>query len=76
MSNPITRHLKDVGESYPEHFIAASGFGIRMMTTGLACFIHSIFPFLFEKTGSDMVRRLHDEMVIKRRKADNHDWVI
>ena len=29
-SNPFTRHPREVGESYPEHFTAAAGFGVQM----------------------------------------------
>jgi hypothetical protein len=76
MANLLTKHLRDIGETYGEHFVAASGFGLRMATTGLACMIHGIFPFLFERTGSEMVRRLHTEMVTKRADTLHQDWVI
>ena len=76
MAFSLTQHLRDVGETYTEHFRMASGFGLRMVTTGIACLIHGIFPFLFERTGSDMVRRLHDEMVQKRADTLHQDWVI
>ncbi|MEO1168382.1 MAG: DUF6356 family protein [Pseudomonadota bacterium] len=76
MTSFLTKHLRDIGETYAEHFVAASGFGLRMVTTGLACLVHGIFPFLFEKTGSEMVRRLHDEMVRKRADTLHQDWVI
>lgn len=76
MANFLTKHLRDIGETYNEHFVVASGFGLRMTTTGIACLIHGIFPFLFERTGSEMVRRLHDEMVTKRADTLHQDWVI
>ncbi len=76
MAKLLTAHLEAIGESYGEHFVAASGFGLRMVTTGFACLIHGFLPFLFERTGSEMVRRLHSEMVVKRRAAVHHDWII
>lgn len=76
MTKFMTQHLRDIGESYGEHFMAATGFGFRMVRTGLACMIHGIFPFLFVQTGSDMVRQLHDEMVRKRSDTLHQDWVI
>jgi uncharacterized protein YjeT (DUF2065 family) len=76
MANPTTEHLKEVDESYGEHFMAASGFGIRMMTAGFICVLHGILPFLFKRTASDTVRALHDEMLVKRRKAYDEHWVI
>ena len=54
----------------------ASGFALRLITTGIACLIHGIFPFMFERTGSNMVRQLHDEMVRKRADTLHQDWVI
>lgn len=76
MAYMLTKHLRDIGETYGEHFVAASGFGLRMVMTGMACLIHSILPFVFERTGSEMVRRLHDEMVTKRADTLHQDWVI
>ena len=76
MGTFMTRHLRDIGETYGEHFIAATGFGLRMTMTGIACMVHGIFPFLFERTGSEMVRRLHTEMVTKRADTLHQDWVI
>jgi hypothetical protein len=62
----FTDHPKSVGESYGEHLVCAGSFGLRMMVAGAACALHGIFPFLFVKTGSTMVRRLHGEMVSAR----------
>jgi hypothetical protein len=55
-------HPRSVGESYIEHFGVASRFGAQMVAGGLACFAHALFPSLFERTGSGMVRRLHARM--------------
>ncbi len=76
MTRFMTKHLRAVGESYSEHLITASGFGLRMAVTGIACMVHGIFPFLFERTGSEMVRRLYREMVTKRADTLHQDWVI
>jgi hypothetical protein len=69
--NPIhlfTRHPATVGETYGEHFLAATGFSLRMLAGGLACLVHAVLPFLFVKTGSDAIRALHDRMVVNRRR--------
>ncbi|WP_298022382.1 DUF6356 family protein [uncultured Parasphingopyxis sp.] len=76
MPNPLTSHLQEVDENYGEHFVAASGFGLRMIGAGLLCVIHGLLPFAFKRTASDTVLALHDEMVVKRRKAYAEDWVI
>ena len=71
MTDLFTRHPASVGESYVEHFGAASGFGLRMILAGIACMLHGIFPFLFVKTGSNCVDQLHERMVAKRIKEQN-----
>lgn len=67
-SKLFTDHPASVGESYGEHFLAASGFGLRMLAGALACLVHAVLPFLFVKTGSGIIRSLHDAMVVNRRK--------
>src|SRR5687767_5946408 len=60
--NPFTKHPHEVGESYPEHFGMAARFGVRMIAGGLACFVHAVFPFLCERTGSETVRELNAKL--------------
>jgi len=62
------QHPRTVGENYGEHFAAASGFGFSMIFGGLACVVHGLIPGVFVTTGSDTVCRLHDRMVINRRR--------
>lgn len=64
----FTTHPQDVGETYVEHLATASSFGVPMILTGFACLLHGIFPFWFEKTGSNLVRKLNDRMVVNRVK--------
>ncbi|MBT0670962.1 hypothetical protein HT136_21560 [Novosphingobium profundi] len=62
-------HPQSVGETYPEHARSAFGFGLAMLQGGAKCLVHGIFPPLFKTSGSDVVRRLHERMVVHRRKA-------
>lgn len=64
----LNQHLKDVDETYLEHLMHASGFGISMIAGGVACLLHAIFPFAFITTGSDAITKLHDRMVVNRLK--------
>lgn len=64
----FTEHPASVGETYGEHFVMASSFGLRMIAGGIACLIHGLLPFLFVKTGSLQVATLHDRMVANRRR--------
>ena len=63
----FTEHPASVGETYGEHMSRAAGFGVRMMLGGLACMVHAVLPFLFERTGSRAIAELNDRMVINRR---------
>ena len=68
--NPFTRHPHEVGESYFRHMAVAARVGARMAAGAAACFVHAIFPFLFERTGSATIDRLHRQ-VHKRTEAPN-----
>ncbi len=59
-------HPADVGESYFQHFGAAARFSATMFVGSLACLVHAIFPGLCVRTGSGIVRELHDRMVMNR----------
>ncbi len=66
----FTEHPEAVGETYGEHLVMASGFGLKMIGAGLACLVHGLLPFLFVKTGSAAITELHQRMVTSRsRKA-------
>ena len=64
----FTDHPASVDETYGEHMVMAAGFGWRLLFAGLACFVHALLPFLFERTGSRMIAELHDSMVAHRRR--------
>ena len=59
-------HPASVGETYAEHFGAASRFGLRMMLGGAGALLHAILPFACQRTGSRTVAALHREMVAAR----------
>jgi hypothetical protein len=65
----FTEHPTAVGESYVEHMGVAFGFGTQMIVGGVACLLHGVLPFLFTRTGSKTIERLHDRMVRNRAQA-------
>ena len=73
MKNAIDRlfaeHPRSVGETYPEHFGIACRFGAAMVLAGIACFVHALFPKLFERTGSSAVKTLYGEMLARQPGA-------
>ena len=66
----FTEHPASVGETYGEHMGMATGFGVRLLMASLACFVHALLPFLFQKTASRMITTLHGRMVTHRHKDD------
>lgn len=63
----FTDHPASVNETYTEHAGFAFGFGVRMIVGGLACCLHGLFPFLFERTGSRIIVELHQHLADHRR---------
>ena len=51
----FTDHPAAVGESYGEHFVFASGIGLKLIGAGCAALLHGLFPFLFKTTASGVV---------------------
>jgi len=62
----FTDHPNSVNETYLEHMHMSSSFGFWLAAATFCAFIHAIFPFLFEKTASNIIRKLHDRMVANR----------
>jgi hypothetical protein len=67
----LMRHLDEIGESYAEHSGKAAAFGFRMIAGGLACLVHAVLPFLFQRAGSETVRALHGTLC---KRADRPNW--
>ncbi len=65
----FTEHPASVGETYTRHMARAGCFGLRLIGAGIACLVHALLPFLFERTGSAAVAELNDRMVVNRRGA-------
>ena len=64
----FTEHPASVNETYGEHMQVAASFGWRMLWVSLACFVHAVLPFCFEKTASRAITELHDRMVAHRTR--------
>jgi Family of unknown function (DUF6356) len=67
----FSEHPASVGESYLAHLLAASAFALRLIAAGLGCLVHALLPFVFVRTGSNCVMRLHQEMLARRRTQDD-----
>jgi len=68
MLRAFTHHPETVGETYVEHLASASGFATTMLVGAAACFLHGLFPFAFQKSGSRRIIALHERMVANRHR--------
>lgn len=66
----FTEHPASIGETYFEHLCSALSFCGKMTLALMACLVHAFLPFLFEKTGSQMICQLMDGMVHNRDKRE------
>ena len=68
MHNPFTKHPNEVGETYFQHMRCALRFHFTLLKLSLCALIHSIFPFLCEKTASDGIKELNYCMQKRNKK--------
>lgn len=61
-------HPASVGESYAGHMAQAAGFAGMMALGAIACFVHALIPGLCRDTGSRIIGRLNDRMIVNRRR--------
>ena len=52
-------HPESVDETYFEHMRFAGGFAGALFVAALAAAVHAILPFLFERTASTAINRMH-----------------
>lgn len=72
MKNIFKDHPNSIGETYFQHFLKASIFGIKLIFIAVRVFIHAIFPFCFEYSTSDKIRELHTDLQ-NRKNSINLD---
>lgn len=58
----FTEHPASVGETYWRHFFFATRFSLRLFGAAFAALIHAILPFMFDKTASNIVAKLHHRL--------------
>jgi len=68
MARWFVEHPRSVGETYLEHLRSAYGFAGVLALAALACAVHGLAPALFQRTGSGLVKRLHDRMLVSRTR--------
>lgn len=58
----FTEHPASVGESYLQHYFFATRFSGRLLAAAGAAFMHALVPAWFEKTASQHIGKMHQEL--------------
>tara|TARA_R110000824_G_scaffold401462_1_gene612242 strand:- start:462 stop:671 length:210 start_codon:yes stop_codon:yes gene_type:complete len=61
-------HLEATEMSYFSHFKCALGIGTNMVLGGACCIVHSIFPFIFHNTATNIVKKIYFKYIYKEVK--------
>ena len=61
-------HPASVGENYGQHLCSALKFSLYMAIGCAVCLCHALLPFLFERTGSKIIEKLHNKMIAHRSR--------
>ena len=71
LARAFSAHPRTVGETYSQHLGVSLRFSGSLLLAALAALVHGVFPFLFERTGSRIVGRLHERIVLNRVTAND-----
>ena len=78
MKNLFTIHpIKNANETWWQHCQFAVSVGIRLVFTAIIFIIHAVFPFWFENTASDGIKKLNDCMQDRKLEINefgDDDW--
>ena len=58
MKEILTKHLKENRMTYRDHFVRSAKFSLYCLIMSVVCAIHSLLPFVFEKTFSSYIKRV------------------
>lgn len=64
--NYFTAHLREIDESYGQHFGHASYYFVMLLAAAICALIHAILPFTFQKTSSQIIFKLHSKMTARK----------
>ena len=71
--NPFTKHPRSVDETYLQHMWCACKFFVKLQLLSFAALVHSIYPFWFQTTASNGVKKLNDCMKDRRPERTEFD---
>lgn len=73
LTDPFSAHPRSVGETYWQHLGVSLSFSGSLLLAASAALVHGLFPFLFVRTGSSIISRLHEKMVLHRLRTATRD---
>ena len=59
-------HLRDAGMTYFQHMRHALYVGTFLILAGVCCVTHSVMPFLFKTTASNIITHLSDNVISRQ----------
>ena len=65
----LCAHLQKNNQNYFAHLKDAMTFSVKSLLASGAFFVHAIFPFALQHTGSSVINSVHDFIAEKDRKA-------
>ena len=68
--NPFTKHPREVGLNYFQHFVFAFYVQFKLILAIMACFVHAFFPFLFTTTASTIISKLDRKIAHRIEHGD------
>ena len=71
MKNLFTDHPSKVDETYFEHMQCAFKFFYTLLGLSLAALVHAVFPFWFEFTASDGIKKLNNCLQNRREEVND-----
>jgi len=71
MGNLFTDHPSKVNETYLEHMWCAFKFFYTLFGLSFAALVHAVFPFMFEFTASNGVKKLNECMQDRKNDTSN-----
>jgi hypothetical protein len=56
--NLFKKHPESINETYFQHLYHATKASFVLFLSALACFVHGVFPFLFETTATENCKKI------------------
>jgi len=56
------KHPREQNMTYLEHFAHAMKYSGKLLYGSVVLFVHAFIPYYFEKTGSNIIREINEEL--------------